>query len=231
MKKRISWIAFVLALVLLVGTAVPASAASAGSWKINGQIGNYLSKAEQKVFNKAVEKLTGVAYTPVFTLATQVVAGTNYAFFCKAVTATAKPRTTWKVLIVNENLKGKVKLMKVNSFNYKNPKTLDSAYFADELSGGWTGNTKAVKTKGIPSAAKKALKKATEGYVGLSLTGLVLLGTQVVAGTNYSFLCLGTTSDRDATTCLYHVIVYQDPDGECSITECSIINLPKYLAY
>ena len=231
MKKLISWTALVMTLVLLFGMIVPASAATGGSWRINGRTGSYLTKAEKKVFDQAVKELTGVTYTPVFTLATQVAAGTHYAFFCKAVSVTASPRTSWEILIVSENTKGKCKILKVNSFNYKKIRTRKSAYLAGGDDGGWVCNNKKVKSSGVPSAAKKALRKATEDYEGLSLTPLVLLGSQVVAGTNYKYLCLGTASDQNATTCLYEVVVCEDTKGGCTITDCNIIDLPGYLKY
>lgn len=42
-----------------------------------------ISKETADVFAKALSELRGVSYTPV-AVATQVVAGTNYSFFCNA---------------------------------------------------------------------------------------------------------------------------------------------------
>ena len=42
-----------------------------------------ISENAQKVFDNALEDLDGVLYTPV-AVATQVVSGTNYSFFCNA---------------------------------------------------------------------------------------------------------------------------------------------------
>lgn len=42
-----------------------------------------ISKKASKVFDKALQGLVGVGYTPL-AVSTQVVAGTNYRFFCNA---------------------------------------------------------------------------------------------------------------------------------------------------
>lgn len=42
-----------------------------------------LSEEDQKVFDKALNGLVGVQYTPI-AVATQVVNGVNYSFFCNA---------------------------------------------------------------------------------------------------------------------------------------------------
>ena len=51
-----------------------------GGWQDNSEQPNLLSQEEKEVFDKAQAKLMGMAYVPIATLATQVVAGTNYAF-------------------------------------------------------------------------------------------------------------------------------------------------------
>lgn len=230
MKKR-TLIALLLATILMIGTVMPAAAATAGGWKINHKAASYLTKSEKKVFEKAVKKLDGVAYTPVLTLAEQVVAGTNYAFLCTAASVTASPKYSWKVLIVNRNLKGKAKVLKVNSFNVKRIKTRNSAYKTSNLSGGWAYSNEGTTSKKIPSAAKKAFGKATKNMVGVSLTPLALLATQVVAGTNYKFLCRGVIMNAEGTSCLYEVDVYKDLQGKCEVSSCKVINLSKYLKY
>lgn len=230
--KRIV-IALLLAVILTVGAVVPATAAEAldGAWTVNHKAGTYLTASEKKIFDKAVKDLVGVVYTPVLTLGKQVVSGNNYAFLCTAKTVTASPSYSWKVLIVNRSPKGKVKLVKVNSLSYKNVKTRKNAYKASAAPGAWSYSKEGTSSKGVPTAANRAFKKATKQLTGLSLTALALLGKQVVAGVNYRFLCRGTMSDQAATSCLYVADVYQDAAGKCKLTSCWIVNLPKYLKY
>lgn len=56
----------------------------------NGKVGTWtaftseISPIEMKVFQEAISGIIGVNYTPV-AVATQLVSGTNYRFFCNAV--------------------------------------------------------------------------------------------------------------------------------------------------
>lgn len=230
--KRHVIIALLLVALLCVGAVLPASAEKlSGGWEANAKAASYLTRTETKIFNKAVKGLTGVEYAPVLTLAKQVVAGTNYAFLCKSTTVTADPVQSWKVLIVNRSAKGKVKLLKINKFNFKSLKTRKTPYKYSFAPGAWEYSGEGTASKGIPTAAKKAFKKAAKGLVGVSYTPLALLGTQVVAGTNYKFLCRGDIMDGLTTSCLYEVIVYSDVQGKCEITSSAVLNLPAYLKY
>lgn len=61
---------------------------------------------ELTLFKTATAELDGVGYTPE-TVATQVVAGKNYRFICKAVTATRKPQIYKAVVTIYQPLPGK----------------------------------------------------------------------------------------------------------------------------
>lgn len=51
-----------------------------------------LQEQEQQLFRRVTDKLVGVRYTPE-SVATQVVAGTNYRFVCTAETIAREPET------------------------------------------------------------------------------------------------------------------------------------------
>ena len=151
MKKMVA--ALLLAVILTIGTVLPAAAAetAVGAWADNHKAGSYLTASEKKIFNKAVKDLVGVVYTPVLTLGKQVVSGTNYAFLCTAQTVTASPSYSWKVLIVNRSVKGKVKLVKVNSFSIKSVKTRKNVYKASTVPGAWSYSKEGTSSKGVPT--------------------------------------------------------------------------------
>jgi len=230
MKNKII-VALLLSVILVLGAVSPAFAAQPGVWKVNTKAGSYLTSGEKALFKKAIKTLTGASYTPVFRLAKQTVSGTNYAFLCTSSTATASPVNAWKVVLVNKSPKGKCKALKIRNFTITKLKTRSSAYRQPSGDGVWTYNSKAVSSKGVPSAANKAFKKAAKDYAGVSLTPLALLGTQVVSGTNYKFLCRGVATTANSTVCLYDVNVYKNTKGVCKITDCNVINLPAYLKY
>lgn len=60
---------------------------------------------ELALFKQVTAELDGVKYTPE-TVATQVVAGRNYRFVCKAVTATREPKTYKAEVVVYQPLPG-----------------------------------------------------------------------------------------------------------------------------
>ena len=244
MKKMI--LAAIVAVAVSLGVAVPALAATpsleaaqpapmittqavAGGWSVNAKTGTYVTKAQKKLFKKATAKLTGVTYKPVIVMAKQVVAGMNYAYFCKAETVTAKKTVSWKVVIVNKPATGKPSVLAINNFNYKKIKTLKNAPKSSKADGAWSNIKKAYKTKVLPKAARTAFKKATKNYVGVSLTPLVLLSTQVVAGTNYRYLCSGVVPGSK-TVNYYAVDVYNNLKGKAKITSCKPVKMSAYLA-
>ena len=241
MKKMI--LAAIVAVAVSLGVAVPALAATpsleaaqpittqavAGGWSVNAKTGTYVTKAQKKLFKKATAKLTGVTYTPVIVMAKQVVAGANYAYFCKAEAVTASRAVSWKVVIVNKPATGKPSVLAINNFNYKKIKTLKNAPKSSKADGAWSNIKKTYKTKVLPKAARKAFKKATKNYVGVSLTSLVLLSTQVVAGTNYRYLCSGVVPGSK-TVNYYAVDVYNNLKGKAKITSCKPVKMSAYLA-
>lgn len=62
-----------------------------------------LNQHDKEVFDKAFEGFTGVDYTPN-TVSTQVVAGTNYHFFCDYKTVTLEPKTGKAIVMIFEEL-------------------------------------------------------------------------------------------------------------------------------
>ncbi len=64
--------------------------------------------------------------------------------------------------------------------------------------------------------------KAMDDYTGRSTDPIALLGTQVVAGTNYMFLC---TEDKEYKV----VVVYNDLENNSSITKATTFDFKQYV--
>ena len=77
----------------------------------------------------------------------------------------------------------------------------------------------------ITDDAKTALEKATDGLLGASYSPVALLGTQLVSGTNYCFLCEKTVVYPDAKPSYAIVSVYADLQGEAEILNIVAIDL------
>ena len=83
----------------------------------------------------------------------------------------------------------------------------------------------------IPEDAQNAFNKAVEGFTGNDLTPMALLGTQVVAGTNYAFLCHSTLVTAEPVESIQVVIVYEDLEGNAEITGISNVDVSRYVNY
>ncbi|MBR4728593.1 MAG: hypothetical protein IK080_11965, partial [Clostridia bacterium] len=79
------------------------------------------------------------------------------------------------------------------------------------LVGGWSAcESEALP---LPEDAAAAFDKALEGFVGSNVTPVALLASQVVAGTNYCFLCSVTPVAPNAESSCAMVYVYADLNG------------------
>lgn len=86
--------------------------------------------------------------------------------------------------------------------------------------GGWSLRTNIKNT--IPAEADGVFKKAYDKYTDMKLEPIAYLGSQIVAGTNYMYLC---TSDDDFKV----VIVYNDLKDNAEITSVKDFDIRKYV--
>jgi len=94
--------------------------------------------------------------------------------------------------------------------------------------GGWTLN--AEMGENLSAEDKAVLDKAMEGYVGLSIKPIALLGTQVVAGINYAFLCETAPVVPNPQSKLSVIVVYQDLQGGATISDVRDFDLTAYVS-
>ena len=222
-KSVIVWCVLFTAILLTVPAS--ASAATPGGWSVSKASYSFLSTGQKKIFNKATKKLTGVSYQPVALLAKQTVAGTNYVFLCQGTTVTAKPSKAWYILTVSKSLKNKISLRSVKKIKTGSIKT-----GKNPRSAGLDGGLQIVNIKNKPAALpkkeRKIFKAGTAKYVGYELRPIALLGTQVVSGKNYRFLCFGT---GHAGSDLFVVDICKNTKGNCSLISCKALKLEKYV--
>ena len=98
--------------------------------------------------------------------------------------------------------------------------------FAEETepaAGGWTVN--ADDPTLIPEEALEAFNKATEELVGCDYEPIALLGSQVVAGTNYCLLCKCTVVTADAPVSYVLMYIYSGVDGTNEVLDIQDITL------
>ena len=83
------------------------------------------------------------------------------------------------------------------------------------LPGGW----QRAESREITEEQRAVFDKAMEGLLGVNYEPVALEGTQVVAGMNYCFLCNSTVVYPGAETEQVLVYIYEDLDGNASVTE------------
>ena len=96
-----------------------------------------------------------------------------------------------------------------------------------QVAGGWTSFTDTT-----PAATKDergVFDQATKGLVGVNYELVRVLGTQVVAGTNYLVLCQGTPVTQNPTNQLYLATLYVDLQGNAQLTKVTGFDLTAYL--
>ena len=181
-----------------------------------------LSEEQATAFELATAELTGASYTPLACIGSQVVAGRNYAYLCKSTLVTNPPVSSLCVIKVYQDLEGIASILDVTDINvedYTENSEIDFA--ADNLAGGWMPTTEAGK---LPEEVQAAFDKATEELTGVGYTPLCLMGSQVVAGSNYAILCTATQVTAEPASALAVVTVYADLQDGAEIT--SIAGFP-----
>lgn len=96
-----------------------------------------------------------------------------------------------------------------------------SGYEATELVGGWS----VTSSPEITQEAQGAFDKAMEGLLGVDYTPVALLGTQVVAGTNYCILCQATVVSPEAQPYYTLVYIYEALDGSAEVLTVTDLEL------
>lgn len=96
-----------------------------------------------------------------------------------------------------------------------------------QLAGGFTTYMDNEEAK-LPAEVKEAFDKAMEGYTGAGFKVIGFLGTQVVSGTNYAFLCEKTLVTADPVSSISVVKVYVDLEGKAEVLDVKEIDFSAF---
>ena len=91
--------------------ATPMIGQTVGGWSIAEDA--ELTDDQRRLFAKALEGLVGVGYEPVAYLGSQVVAGLNHCFLCKATVVYPGAEPAYKLVYIYESLDGNASLTAV----------------------------------------------------------------------------------------------------------------------
>ena len=198
-----------------------------GGWKVNESYSTCLDDEEQKIFDKAIEGLTGAGYDPIRVLATQIVSGKNYAYLCAYKNVSAAEDAGYCIVTVYNDLEDNAEIISIERIDVADVKTADQKDTSG-MTGAWE-----VKGTGKPGAlseeAENALSKALEGFTGTGQIPILLLGTQLVSGMNYKILCIGETVTESPVRSVYVATVYEDLEGNCELSDLSVFDLTAYI--
>ena len=186
-----------------------------------------LPEDAQTAFDKALAGFTGSDVEPMALLGTQVVAGMNYAILCRVTPVTPDPIPSVQVVTVYADLSGGAKILSVVDLDIAAlSEKKDTEGTATGLAGGWTPAEMPVAN--LPAEAANAFTKAIEDLTGAGYDPTAVLATQLVSGTNYAILANQTviTSDPVHNVCI--VYIYEDLEGNASITNIAVLNLADY---
>ena len=190
MKKTIALILALILLLALTACGQKKEEAKVGGWTLTEDAA--LTEAAKGAFDKAMEGLVGVNYTPVALLGTQLVSGTNYCLLCEATVVYPDAKPYYAVVTVYQDLQGKAEVRNIVALDLgkieETGKIEDSQPESGQLLGGWTLDRDSFLE--VPD-------------------GVMHLATQVVAGTNHVVLCKGWNL----------CFVYADTQGKTEIVK------------
>ena len=99
------------------------------------------------------------------------------------------------------------------------------------LFGAMTGGWEAAADPTVTAELKALFDKGVEGLVGVNYVPLVYLGSQVVAGTNYAFLCQASMVVPDPVPEWAIVYLYRDLQGEISVLDITGFDVGAFCDY
>ena len=195
--------------------AAPADMTNAGGWTITEQEAVALPEEVATGFSEAAY---GTDLKPVALVAQQIVKGTNDMLLCLS-------EGEYRMIIIYRDLEENAELTKDSPFNLSDYTKGGGTAPAESVDGGWFVPKESTSLL-IPNDAMDAFNKALEGFAGSEVVPMALLGTQVVAGLRYAFLCRVTPTTLNPVSSMQVVTIFSDLEGNSSIEGFSIID-PK----
>ena len=192
-----------------------------GGWEVYAGEAAELPDSVQEAFNTATETLTGAELIPVALVGDQIVGGMNYKILCRQIPSVEELQEdagTYQVVEIYNDFEGNATITLTMPFDLT--AYTDGAGWQPDpepIDGGW-GTAAGESQAQIPDDAQAAFDKAISDFEGGDLTPEALLATQVVAGTNYMFLCSGAVGVDVPGNYLQVVIVYADLEGNAQVT-------------
>ena len=171
MKRILIIVLALLQLCLTSACGQKKDDALTGGWAITDSTD--MSAEAQTAFDKAIEGLIGVKYSPVALLGTQLVSGTNYCVLCESTAIYPDAQPYYTLVYIYADLQGNAKVSGVIALDPG--RILESGIIENsQAQSGMLGGWKVDREGSV----------YTEGAV-------MHLASQIVSGTNHCVLCSG----------------------------------------
>ena len=237
-KKTMFIVVIAVILILIIAIAIGGKKTDENLGNVENKVvgGLEVTKADKQAiipedalsaFNRANAQYTNMKLNVVALLGEQVVAGTNYMFLCKATEVSPNAETSYKVVIVYNDLENKATITHVNDFNvnkYLNENISDNS---TTTIGGWRVEIPEASNV-LDENVQSAFDDAKAKVVGVEYQPIAVLGEQVVAGKNYAILCYGKLATAEAKAGIYLITLYEDLSKTHEIVSSAYVDLAEY---
>lgn len=197
-----------------------------GGWTINTD----LPEMDDMIFDRARQKLTGASYSPFLVLGSQVTNGTNYQYLCYEKPVVPDAELSFKIVTVHkeEGMAIDATILNIADFEVTDYLNETGETTPEGLLNGWKENE---SFPNFLSEDENAIfKKAFEGFDGVGYTPIVKLASQVITGSNYAFLAVGTTMTAEPVTHFYVISISNDLEGNATVNNICGLNLASFNA-
>ena len=171
------------------------SAPITGGWAINNDFGGTDDANAMSAFEKATEDLDGYRYDVAAVLGSQIVAGTNYLYLCRAEMVVPDAKPEYVILKVYEDLEGNAEIT-------GSPRLLEGKE-------GWEYND-ANPYMDENEEVKVAFDKALEGLTGVEYKPIAYIGYK---DNSYAVLTKITITSVEPLTSLSMVYITKTDSG------------------
>ncbi len=232
MKSKLFKVLFVISIVALVSGCGKKDATKekdkkesiSGGWELNTSISNKINMEEEEIFKKATSNYKEMKLEAICYLGSQVVAGTNHMYLCKATNGND---ITFKIVVVYEDLNGKVEITKNRDFKIEEYVNVNINDNNEEVTGGWTASSECGENA-LSEDEREIFKKATEELTGVSYKPVAVLAKQLVSGNNYAVLAVGATVTENPVYNIYILTIYEDLSGNSDVSSIAKLDLSVF---
>ena len=213
MKKIIISILVICSCFILTGC----NHKKVGGWELDLKSNRAsMEEKELQIFNNTVNG----KYEAVALLGKQLVSGMNYMYLCRN-------DKEYKVIVIYNDLENKATITSEKTFDITKYVFEKNTPEQTDLVGGWKVTPPQRKTT-FDKEIRESFETAQKELEDIEYYPAVLLGKQLVSGTNYAILSYGVPDDKYDSASVYVITLYKDLKGNEEIVGYAYVDLTEY---